>query len=377
MKIHWVPEWIEDISLKPFSLNFVIGPRLVGKTTGLKLLINDLLKKVEAERIFYFNCDLAPDMYSLRRAIDDYLEFRKSLGAGSSYIYLDEVTSVGGWWRVVKGYVDLGMFRGDVLTVTGSSSLKLKGDVELFPGRRGKGREITVFPLSFRGFLKVHGLEIRKTGDLEADMKRASVRKGEIKRMFVEYLKKGGFPPAINEDPMADEDFIMAFEGELLRAGRSVSLTREVLASVFGKAPSPVSYSAISKDTSGYSYKTVADYLELLRGLLILDLANCRERERVLHRKEKKVFFLDPFAAKVLSMWGGREFLESALYEWVVQSHLLRKFGEVFYYRNSYELDCIAGNLKVEVKAGKPHRKYPKGVEILDEHTLPLFLAVM
>ena len=38
-EIKWIPGWIKEISLKPFSLNFVIGPRQVGKTTGIKFLI--------------------------------------------------------------------------------------------------------------------------------------------------------------------------------------------------------------------------------------------------------------------------------------------------------------------------------------------------
>ena len=46
-KIRWTPEWIRRLSLEPFSLNFVLGLRQVGKTTGLKLLIRDLLKRVE------------------------------------------------------------------------------------------------------------------------------------------------------------------------------------------------------------------------------------------------------------------------------------------------------------------------------------------
>jgi predicted AAA+ superfamily ATPase len=60
-----------------------------------------------------------------------------------------------------------------------------------------------------------------------------------------------------------------------------------------------------------------------------------------------------------------------------VQSHLKRKFGEVFYYRNSYEIDVIAGNLKIEIKSKRAHRNYPKDVIILDENNLPLFLAVI
>jgi len=69
--------------------------------------------------------------------------------------------------------------------------------------------------------------------------------------------------------------------------------------------------------------------------------------------------------------------LESALYEWLIQSHLLRKFGNVYYYKNSFEINCIADNLRIEAKAGKPHRRYPKDVMILDENNLPIFLAVL
>jgi predicted AAA+ superfamily ATPase len=81
--------------------------------------------------------------------------------------------------------------------------------------------------------------------------------------------------------------------------------------------------------------------------------------------------------SRIMSIWCGDRFLESALYEWVVQSHLSRKFGNVYYYRNSFEIDCIADSLKVEVKVGKPHRKYPKNVIVLDEENLPIFLAAV
>lgn len=64
--------------------------------------------------------------------------------------------------------------------------------------------------------------------------------------------------------------------------------------------------------------------------------------------------------ARLFSAWSGAELREEALYEWVVQEHLYRRFGKVYYYRNSYEVDAIAGSLKVEVKAGKAHRRYQK-----------------
>lgn len=97
-------------------------------------------------------------------------------------MFLDEVTSTKGWWRLIKGYIDLGIFENDVLTVTGSSSPRLKGEVELFPGRRGEGEEIVVYPLSFREFLRVQGIGVEVTGNLERDMANASIKGEEISR---------------------------------------------------------------------------------------------------------------------------------------------------------------------------------------------------
>jgi len=37
-KIKWRPHKIDLLSMEPFSLNFVVGPRQVGKTTLIKIL---------------------------------------------------------------------------------------------------------------------------------------------------------------------------------------------------------------------------------------------------------------------------------------------------------------------------------------------------
>ncbi len=110
---------------------------------------------------------------------------------------------------------------------------------------------------------------------------------------------------------------------------------------------------------------------------MILGQALLKEGSKISWRKERKFFLLDPFIARSLAMWSATPYLESAIYEWIVQSHLMRRFGSVFYYRNSYEVDAIADDLKIEVKVGKPHRRYPKGVTVLDSEDIPLFLALL
>jgi predicted AAA+ superfamily ATPase len=375
MRIKWIPKWINEISLQPFSLNFVIGPRQVGKTTGIKLLINELLKKFPSKSIFYFDCTPLTTLENLKRILDKYLEIKKLENIRKSFIFLDEVTSIEGWWRIVKSYIDMGIFRDDVITVSGSSSLKLKGEAELFPGRRGFGKDIFVLPLTFKEFLAIKGIEVRSKGNIEEDMKALFSLESRIREEFKNYLKYGGFPLSINEDPTSELQLISSIESEILRAKKSLELSKMIIASILRKAPSPLSFSTIGNDV-GVSYKTVQEYTEMFRRLFILEVALFKE-DKVKWRKERKFFFWDPFLVKTLSLWSGEEYLENALYEWVVQSHLQRKFGSVYYYRNKFEIDCIAGNLKIEVKVGKPHREYPKDVLILDSENLPLFLAVL
>ncbi len=218
LKKRWIPKWLNETSITPYSLNFVIGPRQVGKTTGLYLLIDRLISKgIEPTRIFYFNLDLAMDLEIFRRILDEYLEFRRAEGHESSFIFLDEVTSLRDWWKVIKGYVDLGLFEKDVLTLTSSSSLTLRGEVELLPGRRGFGRDVLVSPLSFREFLEVHGIKVKLSGNLKEDLSRLLPISPEIKQMFKKYVKTGGFPLSVNEDPRSDEQYLRALEGEILR----------------------------------------------------------------------------------------------------------------------------------------------------------------
>ena len=231
-------------------------------------------------------------------------------------------------------------------------------------------------PLTFREFLEIKGVEIELEGDeIEKNMKALWRVEDRIREEFENYLKCGGFPLSINEDPTAEAQLISSIESEILRVGKSLELTKGIISSILRKAPSPLSFSTIGGDV-GVSYKTVQDYIETLKNLFILDMALFKDNG-IKWRKERKFFFIDAFLAKTLSLWAGEEYLESAFYEWIVQLHLQRKFGSVYYFRNKFEIDCIADNLRVEVKIGKPHREYPKDVLILDAKNLPLFLAVL
>jgi predicted AAA+ superfamily ATPase len=55
--VKWVPKELQKISLRPFSLNFLVGPRQVGKTTLLRILIHKLASGSNGKGVFYYSCD--------------------------------------------------------------------------------------------------------------------------------------------------------------------------------------------------------------------------------------------------------------------------------------------------------------------------------
>jgi predicted AAA+ superfamily ATPase len=361
MKIRWIPKWIKEISFRPFSLNFIVGSRQVGKTTGIKLLIRELLKKENKFSVFYLDVETVKDLEELREIFFAYEKIKKENNVKTSYIFLDEVTNLKDWWKIVKGLIDIGFFKDDVIVATGSATLNILKEKESFPGRRGFGKDIEVLPLSFPEFLEVKGVDIKKRETF----------KERIEEEFQNYLKLGGYPKSVNEIDIS-KDLIGSIESEILKNGKSPLILKQIISALLEMVPSALSFNSIANKI-GISNKTVESYIEDLENLYVLKVVYLKEKT-INFRKEKKIFVRDPFLLNSLANWCNKEIRKDFLYEFVIQEHLLRKYKEIYYYKNTYEIDCIAGNLKVEVKAGKPHRKYPKDVIILEEKDVPEFL---
>ncbi len=352
------PAWIKKISLVPFSLNFIFGLRKTGKTTGIKLLIDGLLKKIKNPfSIFFFRVDILDNYRELYEILKEYWKLRESKGLKNCYIFLDEVTLLENWWRAVKVFIDQYKPKA-VFVLSGSVSMFFHGKAETFAGRRGKGKLINVMPLSFPEYFKLF-----KKPRLPAT----------LAEIFKNYLKTGGYLGVLNKT-IEEEDIILGLKNDLRIANKSVEIAKHIMADIFKKAPSPCSFHSIANDV-GVSVKTVIEYLETLKEMFVLkDILYMSLDGRVYPRKERKLMVRDPFLTNAISIWTRCEIRKDFLYEWIVQEHLLRKYGEVYYYRDRYEIDCLTDRLKIEVKAGKPHRKYPKNVIILKEKNIPEFL---
>lgn len=403
-KIKWIPKEIEELSLQPFSLNFLSGPRQVGKTTMLKLLVNRILGgektggAVDPRSVFYLSCDELTDYRELGEVLDSYLRVRDSAGIKSAYIFLDEITFVDDWWRAVKSRIDDGALSHDVTTVTGSVSLDLLRQKEHFPGRRGKGRDVVLRPLGFHSYVDslASGMEARGTinalRDTDDVIAANRVHEETLGSLFASYASTGGFPLAIREKEesgslsgeSSKKALIDGLRGDWLRAGRSERFMKEVIAYILSSRGTPISWLGISKETSIGSPNTARTYVETLEDLLLVTVLELVLPDgRVMHRKNRKIHFADPFVYSALARYARVESDEAAKVEGIVASHLARRYS-TYYWRNGSEVDIVAleearkEQYGFEVKWGfkkgvKP--RHLKRYTSLNRESIPIFLA--
>jgi hypothetical protein len=366
-KYHWMPKLVESITLEPFSLHILLGPRQVGKTTTVKLLIRKLLEDRDPRSLFYFNCEELGDYKELLEMLETYLELKDKSRIESSCIFLDEITSPAEWYRAIKSLIDKGKLKNDVVVLTGSTSISVKRQTELFPGRRGNGRDYLLFPLSFREFIRVMMPKLYEkipaarrisAKELEEKSIQAMVFIKELDSLLEKYFSYGGFPLALEEKEEAKKAYLSWIKTEILKSRRSDIIAREILKSLLEKLQTPISWEGISKEIEIKSPKTVAAYIELLRSMFTLIVLYHVDISAgtIKFGKNKKIHFIDPLLLEIFENWCMLKLKnrESILAESSVAAHLSRLAGDIFYWRNSGEVDIIIndeGDLKgFEVK---------------------------
>src|SRR3989338_10117685 len=90
--LKWRPRIRKYIDLEKDVLYSLRGPRQVGKTTFVKLIIREELKKRNPVDIFYYTCDLVSGPVELKEIIEQFLDWSLRQSKGRKLICLDEVT---------------------------------------------------------------------------------------------------------------------------------------------------------------------------------------------------------------------------------------------------------------------------------------------
>lgn len=372
LKFQWDPNIRHYIKLSNDVIYTIRGPRQVGKTTLVKIIIRDLLinKKVKPENVFFWSCE-RNDARELNKILQTYFDWRLNSSQDRKYIFLDEICAVKGWPKEIIHFANKGSFTNCSIILTGSHSMGIKHSTELMPGRRG-GEENNpldkiLLPMKFSEFVtllwpelkrKMFDMNIVKTSDrknkifdlfdgkINQDIQSLAVYKKNLDNLLDVYLLTGGIPSTINELKSSDKIstrlfnvYLTAIIGDLNRYGYKEYYFKQIIREIFNSLSNPISWNSFTKNTEVKSHNTVQDYITAMEELYIANISyRCSIHDKKIHSFMKKIYIQDPFIFHALHGWSNNKKdyftnakanilnleMKSKLIESVVYNHLCR-----------------------------------------------------
>lgn len=299
----YLPEFISQYPANKDAIFILRGPRQVGKTTLMKLVIQKLLleHQTNPQTVFYYPLDRIADYNQLFDLIKQYLDYARPRTQQRLHLFLDEITFVNKWVRAIKDLSDRGLLKHTTLTITGSNILDLTASGERLPGRRGQlyHPDITIHPLHFGQFLNLINPKLVALSPLEIWQLHAP----QLQKHFHDYLITGGFLYAINL--YSKKKFLPAYAyeliadwvtGDMLKLDRSENFTLQLIERITKHLTSQVSLTRLARESGMTSAATSAEYIELLNKMqVLLSLPYWSlDQRRTDNKKNQKIYFHDP-----------------------------------------------------------------------------------
>lgn len=348
---------VDKVDLEHAGVHVMRGPRQVGKSTDLKLIVDRAIGEGRSPgSIVYLALDLLEDqpLTEVARTVRRAKELAPH-NAGTTLLLLDEVTVLERWQTALKALWDEGTIRDDVVICTGSSAIDLRSGVaERLPGRRGAGMDLLVLPQSFAGFARaLHpslpepprlGVEEMMGEEATSALAEGRLFSSELRHAFDLYLEFGGLPAAVAEaaagvaKPSREVQRVLydSILRETQRRGAGATASQALLERVALSLGSKTSWSSMAREMDvplsrrgKASHHTMRDYIELLAAgyfIFVLYFWRASTGSNELSR-DKKVFFGDPLLYTVIREHApGLHFNRAAMVENVVGLSLLRHY---------------------------------------------------
>jgi predicted AAA+ superfamily ATPase len=355
------------------------GPRRVGKTTSLKLIIEQFLSEgVLPKNIFYFSCDQLYnlpylDQEDLAGVLTKYLNFRES--KERAFIFIDEVTRLPDWQRRIEPLLRKRLFKNCTAIFTGNhcidvrkrpnSLVDLRGEANL---KKHKNPNLVLLQPKFSEYVetqdkvirehiekqKLHTREKREelllslannTIPDEIDDLMLYIR--ELNSLLSDYLITGGNCQAVHEflstgtiSQSTYNAFIELIRTDIMEWGYNEYFAKQILGRIIETITTPVTWNSLKGKTAAKDHKTSNSYAELLIDTFIV---NCHYKLKVgkssskpyYSSQDKKIYIRNPFVFHACNGWvWGRDMQRlsldyvkehrSRLLEGVFSDHLAR-----------------------------------------------------
>lgn len=406
--LKWTPHAARDLIIDQDAVHIIRGPRQVGKTTLLKILIRSALREsgFSPQQVLYLDCERA----GLRtpQEIAQLIETFRHWAPPSRHklLLIDEATYVADWERGVKIAVDASGLEETTMIVTGSHAPRLKEGLERLPGRRGRGasRDLSLLPMTFREYVEalspslasiIHAMDSWDLKSWDEASVLAASQLDPLRSLFAHYLETGGFPIPVGEylssQALTDYPYELhrtAFTSELLRLGRQESFFRELVSWLMVRFENPFEWSDISRETAIGKQDTARAYVEDGEAVYLWDLLYQPKdlgRSFRAPRRTKRLYFKDPLVYQAFRTWSlgygdprrvCGDFLTDPvraayLVESVCASHLTRYGRPLFFWSQKDEIDFVlfqpkGHRLLFEVKY--QNRIQPEDAKTVEQH---------
>ena len=328
-----------DVPLDTKKIVSLIGVRRSGKTYVLFWLIEQLRQSGNDKNVVYINFEddrLYPiELKDLDGLLEGYYELYPQMRDEKVYLFLDEIQNIEGWERYIRRIDDT---QNVQIFITGSSSKLLSS--EIATSLRGRTITYEIFPFSFREYLAYKEIEINLYSSKSVSY---------IQNAFNSYLVDGGFAETFDEGPdvqkriLKDYLDLIVYKDVVERYTiRNQSLLKHLIKYMFVNMGTLVSVNKLYNEYKSQGYKigkdTLMDYLSYLQeAYTIFTTPIYRNSVREEQRNPKKLYAIDNGFKKLFSISLSDDY--SKLYENMAFLHLRRKSQEVYYFKQTQEVD--------------------------------------
>lgn len=336
MKRTFVHQLFQRLSEKPRFIQVVLGPRQVGKTTGV-LQLKDFLdtdyQYENADAVFSSKSEWLKQIW---------LETRlKAQSEKVPVLVIDEVQSIPEWSTIIKGLWDMDKVEKKLfhIILLGSSSLELHHGLN--ESLAGRFEYIHVPHWNFQESRElVPSLTLEEFMDYGGYPEPLLIAEKERRD---NYLRNSILEPVITKDILQNVTvkrpglFRQAFEITCLHAGEVLSLNK-----------------FLGQLQEGGNVDLVKHYLSLYEMAFLVRTIEKYSTNKI--QKKSSSPKLLPLAPAFLTLFGEND--RGRKFELVVGNHLLQKHQQVFYWREgNHEVDYVVKLenklIGIEVKSGR------------------------
>ena len=290
--------------------NYVfVGIRRAGKSFLLYQRIQELLHSGHTwNEMLYVNFEDERLIGMTAADLNLILEVHAEMSTDRPMLFLDEIQNIDGWDKFVRRLAD-NKYRA---YVTGSNAKMLSQDVATTLG----GRYITVhvYPYDFKEFLYANGVEVTENSLF------ATESRAEIKRIFNDYFRSGGFPEGASL--AAKRDYLTSVYQKIylgdIAARHSIENTfalRILFRKLAESIKQPVSFTRITNIVASTGVKisknTVINYMEYAKdACLLIPIQNIADK-LVERETNPKYYFADNGILNLLLLDADTSLLEN------------------------------------------------------------------